>query len=108
MGRRKAVATTGPITWSGMPAWMLARTYHLAMMPGAGRRARLLVDWNIGLLFGRDTAELGRIGAPRGLGGGARRRGRRERQRGEPRQAARERRRRRAGRARDAARCARR
>lgn len=65
MGRRKAVATTGPITWSGMPAWMLARTYHLAMMPGVGRRARLLVDWNIGLLFGRDTAELGRIGEPR-------------------------------------------
>ncbi|MEA2194321.1 MAG: hypothetical protein QOG42_755 [Solirubrobacteraceae bacterium] len=67
MGRRKAVATTGPITWSGMPAWMLARTYHLAMMPGAGRRARLLVDWNIGLLFGRDTAELGRLGGPRTL-----------------------------------------
>ena len=65
MGRRKAVATTGPITWSGTPAWMLARTYHLAMMPGAGRRARLLVDWNIGLLFGRDTAELGRLGEPR-------------------------------------------
>ncbi|HEV2057751.1 MAG TPA: FAD-dependent oxidoreductase [Solirubrobacteraceae bacterium] len=67
MGRRKAVATTGPITWSGTPAWMLARTYHLAMMPGVGRRARLLVDWNIGLLFGRDTAELGRIGEARGL-----------------------------------------
>jgi NADH dehydrogenase len=67
MGRRKAVATTGPITWSGTPAWLLARTYHLAMMPGAGRRARLLVDWNIGLLFGRDTAELGRLGEPRTL-----------------------------------------
>ncbi len=67
MGRRKAVATTGPITWSGMPAWMLARSYHLVMMPGAGRRARLLVDWNIGLLFGRDTAELGRIGEPRAV-----------------------------------------
>ena len=51
-----------------MPAWMLARSYHLAMMPGAGRRARLLVDWNIGLLFGRDTAELGRLGEPRSLG----------------------------------------
>jgi NADH dehydrogenase len=68
MGRRKAVATTGPITWSGTPAWMLARSYHLAMMPGVGRRARLLVDWNIGLLFGRDTAELGRLGEPRSLG----------------------------------------
>jgi NADH dehydrogenase len=64
MGRRKAVATTGPITWSGMPAWVLARSYHLAAMPGLGRRARLLVDWNIGLLFGRDTAELGSLGTP--------------------------------------------
>jgi NADH dehydrogenase len=53
-----------------MPAWLLARSYHLAMMPGAGRRARLLVDWNIGLLFGRDTAELGRLGEPRTLGAG--------------------------------------
>ncbi|MDX6704245.1 MAG: hypothetical protein QOI48_91 [Solirubrobacteraceae bacterium] len=68
MGKRKAVAMTGPITWSGTPAWLLARSYHLAMMPGFGRRARLLVDWNIGLLFGRDTAELGRLGAPRSLG----------------------------------------
>jgi NADH dehydrogenase len=67
MGRRKAVATSGPITWSGTPAWLLARTYHLAMMPGAGRRARLLVDWNIGLIFGRDTAELGRLGEPQSL-----------------------------------------
>jgi NADH dehydrogenase len=65
MGRREAVAMTGQVTWSGTPAWILARTYHLAMMPGIGRRARLLVDWNIGLLFGRDTAELGGVAAVR-------------------------------------------
>ena len=63
MGRRKAVAMTGQVRWSGTPAWVLARTYHLAMMPGVGRRARLLVDWNIGLMFGRDTAELGGVAA---------------------------------------------
>ena len=68
MGKRKAVALTGPIRWSGTAAWILARSYHLAMMPGVGRRARLLVDWNIGLLFGRDTAELGRLGEPQSLG----------------------------------------
>jgi NADH dehydrogenase len=67
MGRRKAVAQTMGIKWSGTPAWLLARSYHLAMMPGAGRRARLLVDWNINLLFGRDTAELGQLGHPSGL-----------------------------------------
>jgi NADH dehydrogenase len=63
MGRREAVAMTGQLRWSGTAAWILARTYHLAMMPGVGRRARLLVDWNIGLLFGRDTAELGGVAA---------------------------------------------
>jgi NADH dehydrogenase len=64
LGRRKAVASTIGIKWRGTPAWLLARTYHLAMMPGMGRRARLLVDWNVGLLFGRDISELGQLGQP--------------------------------------------
>jgi NADH dehydrogenase len=59
MGRGKAVAETLSLRWRGRQAWLLARTYHLAMMPGWGRRARLLTDWNVGLLFGRDTSELG-------------------------------------------------
>lgn len=68
MGRGKAVAQTLGVTWRGVPAWWLARTYHLAMMPGLGRKLRLLTDWNVGLLFGRDTAELGQLGHPQGLG----------------------------------------
>jgi NADH:ubiquinone reductase (H+-translocating) len=64
MGRGKAVAETVGLRWRGRPAWVLARTYHLALMPGWGRRARLLTDWNIGLLFGRDTSELGLHAAP--------------------------------------------
>ena len=62
MGQRKAVAQTMGIRWRGAPAWFLARTYHLSMMPGIGRRFRLLADWNVGLFFGRDTAELGQLG----------------------------------------------
>jgi hypothetical protein len=31
-------------------------------MPGLGRKLRLFLDWNIALLFGRDTS------APEGLG----------------------------------------
>ena len=69
LGRRKAVASTMGIKWRGTPAWILARTYHLAMMPGWGRRARLLIDWNVGLLFGRDASELGRLGHPDRLEG---------------------------------------
>jgi len=67
-GKRKAVASTLGIRWRGTPAWLLARTYHLAAMPGWGRRARLLTDWNVGLLFGRDLAELGELGHPPDLG----------------------------------------
>ncbi len=69
LGRRKAVASTVGIKWRGTPAWLLARSYHLAMMPGMGRRARLLTDWNVGLLFGRDLSELGRLGHPPALDG---------------------------------------
>ncbi|MEH3053442.1 MAG: NAD(P)/FAD-dependent oxidoreductase [Patulibacter minatonensis] len=62
MGQRKAVAQTMGLKWRGAPAWFIARTYHLSMMPGLGRRFRLLADWNVGLFFGRDTAELGQLG----------------------------------------------
>jgi NADH dehydrogenase len=67
MGRGRAVASTVGIRWRGKPAWWLARTYHLAMMPGVKRKLRLLIDWNVGLLFGRDASELGRLGHPGSL-----------------------------------------
>ncbi len=64
LGSRQAVALTLGIRWRGMPAWLIARTYHLLLMPGLGRRLRLLVDWNVALVFGRDASAPGRLGAP--------------------------------------------
>lgn len=64
MGRGQAVAQTLFIRWRGAPAWFLARTYHLLLMPGAKRRARLMADWTVGLIFGRDASELGQLGHP--------------------------------------------
>jgi NADH dehydrogenase len=64
LGRHQAVASTLGIRWSGFPAWFLARTYHLAMMPGVKRRLRLMVDWTVNLLFSRDASELGQLGHP--------------------------------------------
>jgi len=64
LGRNKAVAITLGIRWRGFPAWLIARTYHLLLMPGVGRRLRLLVDWNVALLFGRDASSPGRLGSP--------------------------------------------
>jgi len=65
MGRHQAVASTMGIKWRGFPAWFLARTYHLLNMPGWKRKARLVVDWTVALLFrSRDTSELGQLGHP--------------------------------------------
>jgi NADH dehydrogenase len=64
MGRFEAVAETLRIRWRGFPAWFLARTYHLALMPGTKRKYRLVVDWTVALLFARDTSELGQLGHP--------------------------------------------
>jgi NADH dehydrogenase len=69
MGRNQAVAQTFFIRWRGLPAWFLARTYHVLLMPGNKRRARLITDWTIGLFFGRDASELGMLGHPPQLQG---------------------------------------
>jgi NADH dehydrogenase len=53
----------------GFPAWFAARTYHLLLMPGLGRRARLVADWTVGLFFGRSSSELGQLGHPPDLRG---------------------------------------
>jgi NADH dehydrogenase len=67
LGRHQAVASTLGIRWRGFPAWFLARTYHMAAMPGVKRRLRLVVDWTVDLLFDRDASELGQLGHPPAL-----------------------------------------
>ena len=67
LGQHKAVATMLGLPLRGFPAWFAARTYHLAMMPGMARRVRLAVDWTVGLVFGRASAELGQLGHPPSL-----------------------------------------
>jgi NADH dehydrogenase len=69
LGRNEAVATMVGVKLRGFPAWFAARTYHLMMMPGLGRRARLMVDWTVGLFFGRSSSELGQLGHPPDLKG---------------------------------------
>lgn len=64
LGSRQAVAITLGVRWRGLPAWLIARTYHLLLMPGVGRRLRLLVDWNVALVFGRDPSSPGPLGSP--------------------------------------------
>jgi NADH dehydrogenase len=67
MGRKKAVAEMLGVKLRGLPAWFAARTYHMVAMPGMARRVRLVVDWTVGLAFGRAAAELGQLGHPPSL-----------------------------------------
>ena len=69
LGRSQAVAITLGVRWRGLPAWFIARTYHLLLMPGLGRRLRLLADWNVALVFGRDASSPGQLGSPTPLEG---------------------------------------
>jgi NADH:ubiquinone reductase (H+-translocating) len=70
LGRHQAVAEMVGVKLSGFAAWWAARTYHLALMPGAARRLRLVADWTVGLFFGRASAELGQLGHPPPLSDG--------------------------------------
>jgi NADH:ubiquinone reductase (H+-translocating) len=64
LGHNQAVAITLGVRWRGLPAWLIARTYHLLLMPGTARKLRLLIDWNVALLFGRDVSAPGQLGSP--------------------------------------------
>jgi NADH dehydrogenase len=64
LGQGQAVAITAGVRWRGLPAWLIARTYHLLLMPGWGHRLRLLIDWNVALAFGRDASSPGSLGNP--------------------------------------------
>ena len=67
LGRYKAVGSVGGRTFSGFPAWWMARSYHMSQIPGAARKARAVLDWTVSLAFDRDVAEVGSIGHPRPL-----------------------------------------
>src|SRR4051795_441143 len=64
MGRHQAVAEMVGVRIRGFPAWFAARSYHLALMPGATRRLRLVADWTVALFFNRGAPELGQLGHP--------------------------------------------
>ncbi|MGH9223311.1 MAG: NAD(P)/FAD-dependent oxidoreductase [Acidimicrobiales bacterium] len=64
LGRGRGTAQVKKFTFTGPLAWMMGRAYHLLMMPGLGRKARVVSDWTISLLFPRDVAQLGQLGTP--------------------------------------------
>lgn len=59
LGCRTGVANVFGVKLAGFAAWWLWRSVYLMKMPGIGRKARVALDWSIGLLFRHDYVQLG-------------------------------------------------
>ncbi|MDQ2901715.1 MAG: hypothetical protein M3Y07_18240 [Acidobacteriota bacterium] len=58
VGRHAAVAKIYGHHFSGFLAWAMWRAIYLSKMPGMGQRSRILLDWILDFVFGRNIAEL--------------------------------------------------
>jgi NADH dehydrogenase len=58
LGRRMAVAEVKGFKLSGPLAWVMWRTFYLFRLPGIERKIRVLLDWNLDLIFRRDIVQL--------------------------------------------------
>ncbi|MEV0087258.1 FAD-dependent oxidoreductase [Saccharopolyspora sp. NPDC050642] len=65
LGLFQGAAEVYGIKLKGFPAWLLHRTYHLAKMPTASHKARILGDWLLELPFRRQVVALGELHDPR-------------------------------------------
>ena len=62
LGRNQGTAQVYRFTFTGVPAWLMGRSYHLLMMPGLARKVRVVADWTTAMLFPRDLSQLGTLG----------------------------------------------
>lgn len=69
LGKWQGTAQIRRFTFTGPLAWWMGRSYHLWMMPGIGRKLRVVGDWTMSLLFKRDVSQLGQLGKPTPLDG---------------------------------------
>jgi NADH dehydrogenase len=65
LGRFQGVAQIYEVRLRGLPAWLLHRGYHLALLPSGARKIRVLTDWTLEALFPRDISALGELEQPR-------------------------------------------
>ncbi len=58
IGRRTGVAMVFGFKFSGFIAWWMWRTIYLAKLPGLGKKLRVMMDWTLDLLFGREIEQM--------------------------------------------------
>ncbi len=57
LGRFSAAAEVFGLKLSGIPAWWFYRSYYLYQLPRLERKIKVLIDWNLALLFRRDIVK---------------------------------------------------
>jgi NADH dehydrogenase len=57
-GHLKGVASVFGLHLHGLPAWLLWRAYYLLLMPTAGRKVRIWLEWTWSMFFAADITHL--------------------------------------------------
>jgi NADH dehydrogenase len=65
LGLYKGVAQVYGVKLKGFPAWFMHRTYHVSRLPTLNRKARVIADWTMAMLFRREIISLGQLQDPR-------------------------------------------
>jgi NADH:quinone reductase (non-electrogenic) len=65
LGLGEGIFQSGPITFTGLPAWLVHRGYHVLAMPTWERKLRVATGWLGALVLGRDIATLQSVQHPR-------------------------------------------
>ena len=65
LGLGRGVFQSGPVTITGLPAWLVHRGYHVLAVPTWERKVRVSIGWVGSLLLGRDIASLQTVQHPR-------------------------------------------
>ena len=58
LGHYTGVAKVGPIAFTGLAAWVFWHLVYLKRNPSWARRIRLVVDWLLSSILGRETGQL--------------------------------------------------
>lgn len=58
VGRHSGVAKLYGSHFAGFLAWAMWRAFYVSQMPGMAQRSRIVIDWILDSIFGRNIAEL--------------------------------------------------
>ena len=58
IGRRTGVAMVFGFKFSGLIAWAMWRSIYLMKLPRLAKKLRVMMDWTLDLLFGRDIEQM--------------------------------------------------